>query len=86
LDVLGPTLTMITPADARDDAPCVMRGTIPPGFAIPLHSHPDPETYLAVEGEVDALVEEPGTFAWVRIVPGAILHVPADAKHALRNR
>lgn len=57
LDVLGPTLTMITPADARDDAPCVMRGTIPPGLAIPLHSHPEPETHLAIEGEVDALVE-----------------------------
>ncbi|WP_162917167.1 cupin domain-containing protein [Dongia deserti] len=64
-----------------------MRGTIPPGTVIPLHSHPDPETYLAIEGKMEALVEESSwTFAWIRIAPQDVLHVPADAKHAFWNR
>jgi hypothetical protein len=37
LDVMGPTIEFLVPP--ADGEPCVMRGTIPSGAAVPLHSH-----------------------------------------------
>ena len=55
IGVLGPTIRFLTPPDGRTDLPCVMRGTIPPGGMVPLHSHADPETFLALSGAVEGL-------------------------------
>jgi quercetin dioxygenase-like cupin family protein len=86
LDLLGPTLQLLTPPDAGDDAPCLMRGTIPPGVVIPLHSHPEPETFLAVSGEIEGFSQAgDGEGRWLRIRPGDVFHVPGGAKHAFRN-
>ena len=82
LDVLGPTLELLIVPD-DDRAACLMRGTIPPGGAVPLHSHPEPETFIALAGEVEGLAHPHG---WVRIGPGAVFHVPGGARHAFRNR
>lgn len=46
LDVLGPVVQFLTAP--RDGEPCVMRGTIPPGVTVPLHSHADPETFIQI--------------------------------------
>jgi quercetin dioxygenase-like cupin family protein len=86
IDVLGPTIQFLTPLEGGDDAPCLMRGTIPPGIAVPLHSHADPETFLMISGEVEALVEAEDGFDWVRIRLGDVLHAPGGAKHAFRNQ
>jgi hypothetical protein len=72
IDVLGPTIQFLTPLDEGDDAPCLMRGTIPPGVAVPLHSHADLETEVG--------------FDWVQIQPGDVFHAPGGAKHAFRNQ
>ncbi len=53
LDVLGPTIQFVTDP-AEEDAPCIMRGTVPPGVSIPLHSHADPETFLPLSGSFEA--------------------------------
>ena len=84
IDVLGPTIQFLTPPDAKD-APCIMRGTIPPGISIPLHSHPDPETFLMISGTVEGLICRDHDFNWTRINAGDIFHVPGNAKHAWRN-
>ena len=84
LDVLGPTIQFVTsPAEA--DAPCVMLGTIPPGVAIPLHSHRDPETFVMISGSVEGLVDRTESFEWVGLHAGDVFHVPPHAKHAWRN-
>lgn len=84
INVLGPTIQFLTsPEDAG--APCVMRGTIPPGVPIPMHSHADPETFMAISGLVEALVCDGSDFKWVRINPGDIFHVPGHARHGFRN-
>jgi uncharacterized RmlC-like cupin family protein len=62
-----------------------MRGTIPPGGAVPLHSHADPETFLALSGEVEGLFDRPGDPGWVRIGPCDVFQVPGGARHAWRN-
>ena len=84
LDVLGPVVEYLT--QPRDGEPCVMRGTIPPGVQVPLHRHADPETFLAISGEIEGLRETADGFDWVPIRPGDIFHVPGGAKHAFRNR
>jgi quercetin dioxygenase-like cupin family protein len=83
LDVLGPTIAFLTPP--QDGEPCVMRGTIPPGGVVPLHSHADPETFLAVAGELEGLALSPDGPRWVPIRPGDVFHVPGHAPHAWRN-
>jgi quercetin dioxygenase-like cupin family protein len=82
LDVMGPTIQFLV---EDDNAPCVMRGTIPPGVVIPLHSHADPETFLQVSGEVEALMQTAESSDWVRIGPGDVFHVPGNVRHAFRN-
>jgi quercetin dioxygenase-like cupin family protein len=84
LGVLGPTLQLLTPPEG--DAPCVMRGTIPPGVAVPLHSHLEPETFFQVSGEIEALTDAGGEPRWLRVRAGEVFHVPPDARHAFRNR
>lgn len=86
IDVLGPTVQFLTPSDEDGEAPCLMRGTIPPGGSVPLHSHPDPETFVAVSGELEVLVHRDGRFDWAPVRPGDVVHVPGGAKHAFRNR
>jgi quercetin dioxygenase-like cupin family protein len=83
-DVLGPTIQFVTSPN-ETNAPCVIRGTIPPGVSIPLHSHEDPETFVLLSGTVEALVCRDENFEWMRIVPGEVFHVPPHAKHAWRN-
>ncbi|RRI07763.1 cupin domain-containing protein [Mesorhizobium tamadayense] len=90
IEIQGPTIQFLTPlaaigSTADDDGPCVMRGTIPPGVSVPLHSHHDPETFLTLSGELEGLAESRRGFEWIRIEPGDVFHVPGGARHAFRN-
>lgn len=76
----GATVEILTPVG--DGLPCVMRGTIPPGGVVPMHSHADPETFLMLGGEIEGYVGND----WSRIVAGDVLHVPGHVRHAWRNR
>src|SRR4051794_12129000 len=79
-------MQVLTPSDEGEDAPCLMRGAMPPGVVIPLHSHPEPETFLAVSGEIAGFSQAPDSEGcWLRIRPGDVFHVPGGAKHAFRN-
>jgi quercetin dioxygenase-like cupin family protein len=85
LDVLGPTIQHLTPLDGDDIAPCVMRGTIPSGVVVPMHSHPDPETFLVLSGRLEGLQATRDEHAWTAVGPGDVFHVPPNARHAWRN-
>lgn len=85
LDVLGPTIQYLTPPEGDVREPCVMLGTIPPGVIVPLHSHPDPETFLMHSGRLEGLAARADGFEWIAVSPGEIFHVPGNAKHAWRN-
>lgn len=87
LDVFGPTLGfLIFPEKAEGGAYCVMTGTIPPGVSVPLHSHPDIESFFLVSGAVQIICERDGKFEWLDVRPGEFVHVPSSARHAWRNR
>lgn len=79
LDVLGAIVEHLTPLD--DPQPCVLRGTLPAGVVVPLHSHPDAETLIVQSGELEARAGD----AWVPLAPGEVFHVPPDAPHAWRT-
>jgi quercetin dioxygenase-like cupin family protein len=51
------TSSALTPPTGDDRSPCLIRGTIPRGGFVPLHSHAEPETVLAISGRVEGLTE-----------------------------
>lgn len=85
LDVMGATIQYLTSPDEGEDLPCVMRGTVPPGVVVPLHSHADPETFLVESGRMEGLQITGSTYSWVPVRPGDVFHIPGDTPHAWRN-
>lgn len=86
LDMGGATIELLTGAHKDDDTPAVMRGSIPSGGSVPLHSHPEPETFILLSGELDGLVQTAAGSTWSRIGRGEVFHVPSGARHAFRNQ
>ena len=78
----GNRMELLSPP--TEDAYCVM-GTIPAGGGVPLHSHPEPESFYVLSGEVEALVQTTGGLEWKRLAPGDFLHILAGVRHAWRN-
>jgi quercetin dioxygenase-like cupin family protein len=85
LDVLGPTVEFLTSPLESDAVYCVMRGTIPPGVSVPLHSHADVESFNVISGSVQVLSQRGDNFEWLDVQPGDFVQVPSGAKHAFRN-
>jgi quercetin dioxygenase-like cupin family protein len=75
---------LVTPAQASE-AFALMRGIVPPGVSIPLHSHADPEVLVILEGKLDVLQNEGDSSRWLATRPGEIVCIPSDVRHALRN-
>jgi quercetin dioxygenase-like cupin family protein len=84
LDVFGPTIEFLTSPE-EVDAYCVMIGTIPPGISVPLHSHPDLESFFLISGTVQAFAPRGNSFEWQQVRPGEFVHVPSNVRHAWRN-
>jgi quercetin dioxygenase-like cupin family protein len=85
LDVFGPTLKFLILPEQADGTYCAMTGTIPPGGCVPLHSHPDTESFFLVSGAVRIMSEREGRFEWLDVRRGEFVHVPSNAKHAWQN-
>jgi quercetin dioxygenase-like cupin family protein len=77
------TLELLT---TPKDSFWVMKATLHPGEAVPLHSHDDPEDFLVLSGEAEALVETQHGLEWQTIQAGDFIHIPGNMKHAWRNR
>jgi quercetin dioxygenase-like cupin family protein len=85
LELFGPTVEFLTsPEDQRNDF-CVLKGTIPPGTSVPLHSHPDTEDFLIIAGSLEGLERDAEGYQWIGAKAGDYLHVPGGARHAWRN-
>jgi len=86
LDVLGPILQFLLGPQGSDEAPCVIKGTIPPGGSVPIHSHRDIEAFYVISGKVEVLSEKEGKTHWIAAGPGDFIQVPSGAKHGFMNR
>ena len=49
LDLLGPVAEFVTEPEPQGSF-CVLRGVLPPGMTVPLHSHDDAEDFLVLTG------------------------------------
>jgi quercetin dioxygenase-like cupin family protein len=84
-DVFGPTVEFLTSPDDPDAAFCVMRGVVPPGVTVPLHSHHDPEDFFIVAGTQQVLTQGEEGLRWCDANAGDYVRVPAGTPHAHRN-
>jgi quercetin dioxygenase-like cupin family protein len=85
LDVFGPTVEFLTsPQEAHNDL-CLMRGVIPPGVFVPLHSHLDVEDFFILSGQAQTLKQIPGAYEWIDGKAGDLIHIPGGVPHAWRN-
>jgi len=85
VDVFGPTVEFLTlPEETHNDF-CVLKGVIPPGVSISLHSHPDTEDFFILSGEVEALRQGTQGYEWIVGKAGDFFHVPGGVRHAWRN-
>ena len=84
-DLFGPTVQFLTAQEVQNPGPCVLRGVIPPGGLVPLHSHGDPETFIVISGKLDAFASSASGMRCTQLVPGDIFHIPGQTKHAWRN-
>jgi quercetin dioxygenase-like cupin family protein len=85
LEVFGPSVQFLIEPQSRDETPCVMKGTIPPGVCVPMHSHAGIEAFYVLSGNVEVLTEEGGKVHWITVGPGDFIQVPSEAKHGFRN-
>ncbi|MCV7379172.1 cupin [Mycobacterium alsense] len=83
VDVFGPLIEFLTPED--NEQICVMRGVVPPGVAVPLHSHDDFEDFLILTGGHQVLVEDEGGLKWRDAHAGDYIRVAGNVPHAHRN-
>ncbi|WP_277679299.1 cupin domain-containing protein [Gracilibacillus dipsosauri] len=85
LDVFGPVVEFLTmPKDEHNDF-CVMKGELPPGGMVPLHSHGDSEDFIVLSGEIEALKKDTHGHEWIKAKTGDYIHIPGNSQHAWRN-
>jgi quercetin dioxygenase-like cupin family protein len=80
-DVFGPRIQFLTALSDADDEFCLIRGTVPAGVIVPVHSHAERETFYVLEGEVQGMQEE----SWITLVRNDTFDVPGGLRHAWRN-
>jgi quercetin dioxygenase-like cupin family protein len=86
VDVLGPTIEFITqPSQGDDSALCVLRGVVPAGVTVPMHSHEDAEDFYILAGAQEVLTQHPEGLEWAHAHAGDYVRVPPGTMHAHRN-
>ena len=85
VDLMGPTVEFLTSPQETGIDFCVLRGVIPPGVAVPLHSHPDTEDFIVISGEGQGLRQGTSGYEWIGLKAGDHVHVPGNTRHAWRN-
>jgi quercetin dioxygenase-like cupin family protein len=73
----------LTNTSRDDDDYCVVIATAPPGVVVPLHSHPDRETFYMLSGEMQGYDGEAGT--WRTLHADDVFDVTDGMRHAWRN-
>ena len=79
-DIMGPLVALPEETHIEGDY-VTIPSIVPLGAVIPLHSHPDRETLVIVEGRLEAWLDG----EWRSYGPGEVVEIASDAKHALRN-
>src|ERR1700724_1385750 len=83
--VLGVLLQFLSTPEQINDQITVMRGTVPSGVVIPLHSHADPEIFYVLNGSLEVFQAEGPSEGWQTVNAGEVVSIPGNVRHALRN-
>ena len=83
--VLGVLLQFLSTPEQINDQIGVMRGTVPSGVVIPLHSHSDPEIFYVLNGSLEVFQAEGQSAGWQTVNAGEVVSIPGNVRHALRN-
>jgi len=81
IGLVGDTYTIIVTGEQTDGRFCVIDMHIPPGGGPPPHRHDFEETFILLEGEMEATFR--GKKSIVRA--GETLNIPANAPHQFHN-
>ena len=85
VDVFGPTVEFLSSPDDPGTDFCVMRGVVPPGVTVPLHSHADAEDFFILAGTQQVLTPCDDGLQWCDVRAGDYVHIPGGVPHAHRN-
>jgi quercetin dioxygenase-like cupin family protein len=66
LELFGPTVEFLTSSQDTQSDFCVLKGTLPPGISVPLHSHTDTEDFFVISGEIEGLRQDNKGYEWIR--------------------
>ena len=85
LKVLGASIQFLVGPQQDEDAPCILKRTIPPGISVPMHSHDFVEVFFVLSGDFEVIIGD-GKMRWIEVSAGDLVEVPSNVKHAFRNR
>ncbi len=81
LGLAGDTYTTLLTSKDTADRYCLIDMHVPPGGGPPPHRHDFEETFVILDGEIEATFRGQKT----RVVAGQTVHIPANAPHQFRN-
>jgi quercetin dioxygenase-like cupin family protein len=84
-DVFGVRLQFLVMPEQTGGQISVYHGTIAPGVIVPLHSHPEPEIFYVLEGDLEVYAANGPQQGWSTSPAGVVIAIPGGVKHALRN-
>jgi quercetin dioxygenase-like cupin family protein len=85
LDVFGARVEFLVGPQQDEEAPCILKGTVPSGVSIPIHSHDVIEIMFILSGGIEMIVEDGGKKRWVEANAGDLIEIPSNAKHAFET-
>src|ERR1700729_2462571 len=83
--VLGVLLQFLSTPEQINDQISVMRGTVPSGVVVPLHSHADPEIFYVLNGSLEVFQAEGPSARRQTVNAAEVVFVPGNVRHAVRN-
>ncbi|MBB4291481.1 quercetin dioxygenase-like cupin family protein [Rhizobium leguminosarum] len=81
IDVLGPQIKPVTASTGDQSDYAILLGILGPNVVVPLHSHPDRETFYVLEGAVEGY----SAGKWHQLGAGDAFDVAPNKAHAWRN-
>jgi quercetin dioxygenase-like cupin family protein len=79
--IVGDTYTVLLSANDTAGRYCLIDMHIPPGGGPPPHRHNFEESFLVVDGQIDATFRGKS----MSVTTGQTIHIPANAPHQFRN-
>ena len=76
--VFGVLLQFLSTPEQINDQISVMRGTVPSGAVIPLHSHADPEIFYVLNGSLEVFQAEGPSAGWQTVNTGEVVSIPGN--------